>query len=337
LQKLPVNRRNTVPYAHLTRDQRVELAALLKAGLSQAKAAGQIHKHPGTVSRELARNKHTNKAGYHAVVAHSLARKRRARANFRPRITPDSFLGRYIPRALAREFSPEQIAGKLRFVLGESRVCHETIYRWIYLQRRDLRQHLHCTKGRYRHRRGTNARWKRRELNKKTWIDDRPEVVASRSRIGDWEGDTVHGVGKSGYIATLVERKSGYLVARKIQDPTGEEMLRAVTDLQLLPAEKRLTLTLDNGSEMSEHEEMQRRTGLKVYFAHPYHSWERGTNENTNGLLRYYFPKKSSFAAVTQADVDRAVQRLNTRPRKRLDYQSPHTVFHSTVALRVRS
>ena len=326
-----------MPYAHLTRDQRVELAALLKAGLSQAKAAGHIHKHPGTVSRELGRNKPTNTDDYRAAVAHKLAQKRRAQANCRPRITPESFLGRYIPRALAREYSPEQIAGKLKFVLGETRVCHETIYRWIYLERRDLKQHLHCTKGKYRHKRGTNVRWKRRELAKKTWIDDRPQVVEDRGRIGDWEGDTVRGAGLSGYIATLVDRKSGYLVAHKLQNAGGEEMLRAVTDLRRLPAEKRHTLTLDNGTEMSEHEEMERRTGLKVYFAHPYHSWERGTNENTNGLLRYYFPKKSSFEAVTQADVDRAVQRLNTRPRKRLGCQSPHTVFHSTVALRVRA
>lgn len=326
-----------MPYAHLTRDQRVELAALLKAGLSQAKAARQLRKDPGTVSRELVRNKHTNKAGYHAAVAHRLAGKRRARANYRPRITPGNFLGRYIPLALAREYSPEQIAGKLRLVMGETRICHETIYRWIYLERQDLRQHLHCTKGKYRRRRGTNARWRKRELAKKTWIDDRPAEVQSRSRIGDWEGDTVHGAGKSGYIATLVERRSGYLVARKLQNPNGEEMLGAVMALRAVPAAKRLTLTLDNGPEMSEHEEMERHLGLKVYFAHAYHSWERGTNENTNGLLRFYFPKKASFAGLTQVDIDRAVARLNTRPRKRLGYQSPHTVFHSTVALRIRS
>jgi transposase, IS30 family len=326
-----------VPYAHLTRDQRVELAALLKAGMSQAGAARQIHKHPSTVSRELTRNAHTNKAGYHAAVAHRLACKRRARANYRPRITPDGFLERYCEKALAFDYSPEQIAGRLRFVLGETRVCHETIYRWIYLERPSLRLHLHCAKGRYRRKRGTNTRWQRRELDKKTWIDERPEVVEKRGRVGDWEGDTMHGEKKSGYIATLVERMSGYLVALKLQNVTGEEMLGAVTLLQAVPAGKRLTLTLDNGPEMSEHEEMERRTGLRVYFAHPYHSWERGTNENTNGLLRHYFPKKTSFADLTQSDVDRAVARLNTRPRKRLGYQSPHTVFHSTVALGVRS
>jgi transposase, IS30 family len=326
-----------VSYTHLTRDQRVELAALLKSGMSQAKAAHQINTNPGTVSRELARNAHTNKAGYHAAVAHRLALERRAQANYRPRITPDSFLAHYIPRALACEYSPEQIAGKLRFVLGETRVCHETIYRWIYLVRLDLQKYLRCAKGKYRRKRGTNARWQKRERAKKRWIDERPEAVGRRSRIGDWEGDTVHGAAKSGYIATLVERKSGYLVARKLQTTSSIEMADAVaTSLQTVPPEKRLTLTLDNGVEMRDHEEMERRTGLTVYFAYPYHSWERGTNENTNGLLRQYFPKKTSFEPVTQEQVDRAVQRLNTRPRKRLGYQSPHTVFHSTVALRVR-
>lgn len=259
---------------------------------------------------------------------------RRLKANFRPRIVVGGFLERYIPRALACEYSPEQIAGTLKTVFGASLICHETIYRWVYLKRPELCKYLRCTKGKYRRKRGTNARWQKRELDKKTWISERPAVVQARSRVGDWEGDTVHGAAKSGYIATFVERKSGYLVARKLQNPNGEEMLAASLDLQVVPTEKRLTLTLDNGFENSEHEEMERRLGLKVYFARPYHSWERGTNENTNGLLRQYFPKKTSFEGITQAAVDRAVARLNTRPRKRLGYQSPFTVFHSGVALR---
>lgn len=324
-------------YTHLTRDQRVELGALWRAGHKKAQIARLLGRHRSTIGRELRRNGHTNTSGYNARVAQYKARIRRGQANFRPRIAPDSFLDRYIPRALACEYSPQQIAGKLKFVFGSSVICHETIYRWVYLVRPDLRPFLRCTKGKYRRKRGTNSRWKHRELTKKRHIDERPAVVETRSRVGDWEGDTVHGAAKSGYIATLVERKSGYLLARKLQNPNGEEMLDAVTDLQAVPAEKRLTLTLDNGFEMSEHEEMERRVGLKVYFARPYHSWERGTNENTNGLLRQYFPKKSSFEAVTQSDVDRAVLRMNTRPRKRLDYQSPFTVFHSAVALRVRT
>lgn len=324
-------------YTHLTRDQRVELGALWRAGHKQAQIARLLGMHRATIGREIRRNGHSNKSGYNARVAQYRARIRRLEANFRPRIAPNSFLDLYIPRALACEYSPQQIAGKLKFVFGQPIVCHETIYRWVYLERPDLRPFLRCTKGKYRHKRGTNARWKQRELTKKRHIDERPAVVETRSRVGDWEGDTVHGAAKSGYIATLVERKSGYLLARKLQNPNGEEMLDAVTGLQAVPAEKRLTLTLDNGFEMSEHEEMERRVGLKVYFARPYHSWERGTNENTNGLLRQYFPKKTSFEAVTQADVDRAVLRMNTRPRKRLNYQSPFTVFHSAVALRART
>jgi IS30 family transposase len=321
-------------YTHLTRDQRVELGALWRAGHKKAQIARLLGKHRATIGREIRRNGHPNKSGYNARVAQYKVRIRRGKANFRPRIVLDGFLERYIPRALACEYSPEQIAGKLKFVFGRSLICHETIYRWVYLVHPELCKYLRCTKGKYRHRRGTNARWQRRELAKKTWISERPAVVETRSRVGDWEGDTVHGAAKSGYIATFVERKSGYLVARKLQNPNGEEMLAASLDLHVVPAKKRLTLTLDNGFENGEHEEMERRLGLKVYFARPYHSWERGTNENTNGLLRQYFPKRTSFEGVTQAEVDRAVARLNTRPRKRLDYQSPFTVFHSSVALR---
>lgn len=316
-------------YKHLTRDDRVKLGTCLRLGLSQAKAAEQINKDPGTVSRELQRNGHPTSSGYHAAVADRKARQRRTEANNRPRIAPDSFLARYIPAALRCEYSPEQIAGKLRFVLGGPQICHETIYRWVYFKRPDLKMDLPSRKGKYRHKRGTNARWLRRELAKKKWIDERPAVVESRSRVGDWEGDTVHGAAKSGYIATLVERKSGYLVASKLDNPNGKEMLGAVTALQSVPAGKRLTLTLDNGFEMSEHEEMERRTGMQVYFARPYHSWERGTNENTNGLLRRYFPKRSSFQGLTQQQIDRAVRRINMRPRKRLGYQSPQTVFNA--------
>ncbi len=208
-------------YNHLTRDDRVQLGMCLRLGLSQAKAAKQIHKHPGTVSRELQRNGHPTSSGYHAAVADRRARLRRVAANARPRITPDSFLARYIPAALRCEYSPEQIAGKLRFVLGGSQICHETIYQWVYFKRPELKTDLPSRKGKYRRKRGTNARWLKRELAKKKWIDERPAIVETRSRLGDWEGDTVHGATHSGYIATLVERKSGYLVASKLENPNG--------------------------------------------------------------------------------------------------------------------
>ena len=315
-------------YYHLTHNERAGLAAYLRLGLSQASAARHLGRDPATISRELRRNGYPTKSGYHIGVAHRLARSRRAQANYRPRIVPGGFLDRYIPRALSCDLSPEQIAGKLAFALGSPQVCHETIYRWIYLKRPDLGKLLPYRCNKYRRRRGTNTRWYKRETAKKRWIDERPTIVDTRGRIGDWEGDTVHGAAKSGYLATLVERKSGYLVARKLQNPNGEEMLGAVMTLASLPPAKRRTLTLDNGFEMNQHEEMERRLGITVYFAHPYHSWERGTNENTNGLLRRYFPKKSSFASLTQERVDWAVRRLNNRPRKRLGYQTPQMVFN---------
>ena len=324
---------------HITRDQRVELGALLRAGHTKAEIARLLGKHRSTIGREMRRNTRAKRGRYHAKSAQYLATSRRlyGRRHSR-RLVPEVSLTRYVEAALARAYSPEQIAGRLRFVLGETRLCHETIYRWIYLYRPDLKSYLHCTKGKYRRKRGTNSRWKKRELAKKKWIDERPDIVKTRSRIGDWEGDTVHGHRKSGYLATLVERKSGYLLARKLRSTGSEEMLVAVTDsLGCIPAGKRLTLTLDNGTEMAAHEELERRTGLSIYFAHPYHSWERGTNENTNGLLRFYFPKKASFAGLNQDEVDQVVWRLNTRPRKRLGYQSPHTVFHSRVAIQVRT
>lgn len=321
---------------HLTRDQRVELATLLQLGHSKAEVARVLGVHRATIGRELKRNGYTNKSNYHARVAQYKARIRRAKANQRRyRLNPGSFLATYCDKALRYGLVPEQIAGKLAFVLGRTVVSHETIYRWIYLDRPDLKACLRSSKGKYRRKRGTNARWQKREHDRKRWITERPEDIELRLLPGDWEGDTVHGARHEGYIATLVERVSGYLLARKLETNTAEAFREAVESMfKDLPISMRRTLTLDNGSEMSEFEALEERTGTMIYFAHPYHSWERGTNENTNGLLRQYFPKKTSLRSVTQDDIDLAVKRLNTRPRKRHNYQSPHTVFYTRVASR---
>ena len=321
---------------HLTCDQRVELGALLRLGHKKSQIADQIGVHRCTIVREIERNGHTNQSGYNARVAEAKAKARRRTANRRRyRIVPGSFLAQYCESALRYGLVPEQIAGRLRFVLGGSVISCETIYRWIYLDRPDLRPLLRSSKHPYRRRRGTNARYIKREQDRKRRIWQRPEDIELRLFLGDWEGDTVHGGSHEGYIATLVERVSGYLLARKLEFNTAEAFREAVELMfKDMPVRLRRTLTLDNGSEMNEFEVLEENTGTTVYFAQPYHSWERGTNENTNGLLRQYFPKKQSMATVTQEDVDRAVQRLNTRPRKRLGYQSPHTVFHTRVAFR---
>lgn len=326
-----------MPYHHLTRDDRVELAALRRINLSQFEIAQQLGVHRSTISRELSRNATSKGSGYHVRIATTMSRKRRLDANQRFLIIlPDSRLARYCELSLMAGRSPEQISGRLLFVLGESILAHETIYQWIYQKRLDLKHCLPRRGTKYRRKRGTAERAVRREADKKRRIDTRPLVVEYRSRLGDWEGDTIVGTGHSGYIATFVDRKSGYLMARKLDRATAEAMFGAATDcFGAVPAEKRLTLTLDNGTEMSEYEAIEAQTGAIVYFAYPYHSWERGTNENTNGLLRRFFPKKMRFDQLTQTDVDRAVWLINTRPRKRLGYQSPHTVFNSRVALRI--
>lgn len=323
-------------HQHLTRDQRVELAVLWRLGQTKAQIARQLCVHRSTIGRELRRNTQTNRAKYHARIAQAQAKYRRRAANHcRYRLVPGSFLARYCETALQYEFVPEQIAGRLQFVLGERRISHETIYRWIYLERPDLLSCLRSTKHGYRRKRGTNARWRKREQERKRRIWQRPEDVELRLRVGDWEGDTVHGARHERYLATLVERVSGYTLARKLEYNTAEAFREAVQAMFAdIPVQLRRTLTLDNGSEMNEFEALEENTGTAVYFAQPYHSWERGTNENTNGLYRQYFPKKQSLKDVTQAQVDRAVRRLNNRPRKRLTYWSPFTVFHSRVAFR---
>lgn len=190
---------------------------------------------------------------------------------------------------------------------------------------------LHCQKGRYRRTRlGSLRKLKRIELNKPRHISNRPKHIDNRSTYGHWGGDTIVGKTRSGYIVTIVERKSGYLAARLLtKQDFGATGFAQKTALSLggVPEEYKKTLTLDNGPEMGDPEQIEMLTGFKVYYANPYHSWERGTNENTNGLLRYFFPKKMSFAHLTQADIDQAVELLNNRPRKRLGWRSPAEMF----------
>jgi IS30 family transposase len=191
-----------------------------------------------------------------------------------------------------------------------------------------LKKYLRSQKGKYRRKRGTKIREKARELAKKRRIDERPQVVERRGRIGDIEGDTMLGRDKRVRIVTLVDRRSGYLIAYLLPKHNAELLTKlAVQKLKRLPKEKRRTLTLDNGTEFSDWERLEKQTGMTIYFAYPYHSWERGTNENTNGLLRQYFPKSMDFNIITSKELADVVRRLNDRPRKRLKFKSPKQVF----------
>jgi IS30 family transposase len=242
-----------------------------------------------------------------------------------------------VTQKLAAHYSPEQIAGWMRDNRRAVRVCAQTIYDWIYTSARELIVHLHCRKGKYRRTRENTLRKAFRNTQKECRsIDARPAHILERKTYGHWEGDTVVGTAQSGSIATFVERKSGYLMARLLPDKGAQSFEHAATRCfaGIVPAYRK-TLTLDNGVEMSNYEEIERATKLHIYFAHPYHSWERGTNENTNGLLRFYFPKKMSFTHLTQEKLDAAVVEINTRPRKRLGYKTPAQVLKATGAIRV--
>jgi len=321
-----------MPYKHFTSDNRNELSALLRAGLTQKKIAELLNKTASAVCQELKRNPSNNKTKYDAKLAKQTTKQRRIVANQRfKKIENNEWLRIYIVRNTKKYWSPEQISGRIKKKWPNDKYRHigkDSIYEYIYTERKDLVKYLRCQKGKYRRRYGTRIREKQREELKKKRIDSRPQIVEKRERIGDWEGDTIVGKDKS-HILTHVDRKSGFA--------TGDKLIRGLAELtriktqarfDKIPKNKKHTITYDNGSTFSEYELTERETGMNIYFANAYHSWERGTNENFNGLLRQFFPKKSSFATITQEQIDKAVKLINNRPRKRLNYLTPAEVFH---------
>jgi len=309
------------------------LSALLRKGFTQGEIARELDKNQATISRELSRNKEQNKK-YHAGSATKIYHQRKLQANeILKRIENDVSLQKYIYDHLKLFWSPEQIAGRVRKDHGVI-VCHETIYQYIYKKKPEWKKYLRQKKGRYRRRYGRKKLVKQREEAKKRRIDTRPSLIENRERLGDWEGDTIIGGEKTQRILTHVDRRSGYLLADKLDIVTAE-IVRTVTANRFnsIPRIKRQTITYDNGSEFADHEMIERKTKTTVYFAYPYHSWERGTNENTNGLLRQFFPKKSLFKGITKSKLKRVTKLINHRPRKRLGYLSPYEVFVKNMHL----
>lgn len=319
-------------YYHFKPEQRNELSALLRAGLKQKEIASLLGKTASAVCQELKRNPAETRMGYDAGLAKENSKKRRVEANWRFRkIENNKWLEKYIIKKIKKYWSPEQIAGRLRKKWPDDKSRHigkDSIYKFIYTEKKCLVKYLRCQKGKYRRRYGTRIREKQREALKKRRIDQRPEIVKKRGRIGDWEGDTIVGKERTKQILTHVERKSGLLLADKLEFSTAEETkIKTVERFKTIPKKKKCTLTYDNGTTFSEYEMTERKTGIEIYFAWPYHSWERGTNENANGLLRQFFPKKSAFAMITQEAIDEACGLINNRPRKRLGYLTPNEVF----------
>lgn len=305
----------------LTVLDREQIAQFRSQGLSKAEIGRRLGRHRSTIGRELARN--SDGTSYWAGTAQQ---KALARRKHRPRKLDDERLNDYVRSGLVWRWSPEQIAGRSRrrFRLQPRRwLSHSTIYRWIASD--PLRQHWESFLRFGRRRRQPETRGK---LPARAEIAGRPAVVDERRRFGDWEGDTIVGKQRRGGLVTLVERKSGFALVAKVQRLKAKNVTRATTrQLALLPRGLRRTATFDNGKEFAGHERITRATGIDVYFARPYHAWERGSNESFNGLLRQFFPKGTDFTGISPLEVKHVHNLLNDRPRKRLGYRTPREIL----------
>jgi IS30 family transposase len=316
---------------HLKYEQRCQIHALQQQGLTQEAIALEIGSTQPVVSRELKRNR--GRRGYRYKQAQSKSDGRRHVANATPsKMTPE--LIAVIEKMLCEEqLSPEQISGWMG-TTEDICVSHECIYQHIYADKRrggSLYKHLRRTGKKYNKRKGKNAG--RGLIPNRIDIDQRPSIVDDRSRLGDWEADTIVGAAHKGAILSLVERVSKYTLLHKLDNATSKKTGAAII-AKMHPHQKIVhTITSDNGKEFAGHQHVARKLDTGFYFATPYHAWERGLNENTNGLVRQYFPKGSSFANVTSDDVERVQNLLNSRPRKTLGFQSPNEVFFAVKSL----
>lgn len=310
-------------YTHLTQEERYQIYALKKAGLHQSEIARVLERNASTISRELNRN--CGLRGYRPKQAHRLSQARRA-ANAR---TVEETTWQFAEQKLHEQWSPEQIS-------AHAAISHETIYQRVYADKRaggTLWRNLRCQKQRKKRYGKTDRRG---IIPNRQSIELRPMIVDQRRRIGDWEADTIIGKNHKQAIVSLVERKSGFLLMRKVERKTAQAVRDAMTGLLKPHRHRVLTITSDNGREFAGHEAVSKQLKADFYFAHPYASWERGTNENTNGLIRQYFPKGRDFTSITQQEISAVMERLNNRPRKRLGFQTPSQVFfNSDVALQI--
>jgi len=307
-------------YNQLTQTQRYQIHALLKMGHNQTEIAKVLTVHKSTICRELHRNRGLR--GYRPKQAHIMALGRRRKA--KPLIGRDTW--EMIEEKLHQDWSPEQISVWLKKGHG-IRTSHERIYQYVLADKwagGSLYKHLRCQKKR---RKRYGSREKRGNLPNRVSIDQRPGIVDQRTRFGDWEVDTILGKGRRHAIVTLTERKSRLALLRKVDRRTARLVGDAVIHLLQPFAHSLHTITGDNGKEFAEHERIAEELKADFYFAHPYSAWERGANENMNGLVRQYIPKGRDLGTVSNQELDIIMHKLNHRPRKCLDFHSPFEVF----------
>ena len=314
-------------YHHLTYEKRCQLYTLKARGDSQFQIAKELKVHKSTICRELKRN--YGKRGYRYKQAHEFAKERRKKANLhRHKMTAEAIA--VIESELRLQWSPEQISGRLKKQQSIYAVSHETIYQHIWNDKRkggSLYKELRHAGKKYNKRNSGKAG--RGCIPNRVDIDQRPSIVEEKCRLGDWELDTIIGKGHKGVIVSMVERSSKLTKIVKVSRKTSLEVTEAL--LQKLGPLKEfvLTLTADNGKEFADHESVSLGLGADFFFAKPYHSWERGLNEHTNGLIRQYFPKSMAFDEITNDQIEEVEMLLNKRPRKVLQFQTPVEVFEA--------
>jgi IS30 family transposase len=312
---------------HFTHGERYEIKALLSQQLSYRAIGKQMHKAASTISREIIRG--GGRTGYTPERSQENYFFRRQRSPYKF----DSLMQEAITHALELQYSPEQIT-ESRKKHHQATVSHERIYQFVYQNKAyggELFRHLRWHQKQRKKR--TASKDKRGCIPNRRSIDERPVIVATKERFGDFEGDTIVGKHHRKAVVVLTERKSKLTLMKKVEDRTAESVTSAIVELLAASPIRAHTLTVDNGKEFALHQQLAHDAKLDVFFAHPYHSWERGLNENTNGLIRQYFPKSTAFATVSDDQVAFVQQRLNTRPRKTLCFDSPLDFFSNSLKL----
>ena len=328
-------------YNHFSIEERETIQYMLWDKKSVRSIAKTLSRSPSSVSREINRNIPLNQRRYPPRAAHQRALESRKSRGRHDRLK-NAAIRQYVTLHLKEGWSPEQISGRIKLDLKD-KISHEAIYQFIYAQvhrdgwgllrpgAEDLRQYLRRRRKR-RIRKGLRMCQKLPRCGGVS-IDERPDIVAKRRRIGDWEGDSVESKDHKPGLNSLVERKTGLVLMTRLDSKKSSATTNAVcARLTSLPPQVRQTLTLDNGFENFGWKDIEHQTGISCFFAHAYHSWERGTNENTNGLIREYFPKKTDFTTISEDEIAEIEYKLNTRPRKRLNYLTPLEAFSVALA-----
>jgi len=313
-------------YNHITLEQRIKIEALLKAGHKASFIAKQLSIHRSSIYRELKRNQ-TKTGKYNAAFAQELSEEQKERFSHNRSFTFS--MEKFIREKLSKEqWSPEQIWGYCK-ENNIDMVSHESIYKFVYQDKNKggvLYKNLRVASRKYRKRYGSGKN-KKCIIKDKVSIDERPECINNKQRVGDWEIDTIVGKGNKGAIVTIAERTTAFVLIAKLNGKNAQELAEAVVKLMMPFKDLVLSITSDNGTEFAMHAHISKKLGALFYFAHPYSSWERGLNEYTNRLIRQYIPKKTNFDEVNHLFINEITMKLNRRPRKKLNYKTPGKVF----------